>query len=175
MAWTKNREKLHEAAISTVKAISKNKKLNSSPGVFQRPPSGESIVFSSAPRSTKDLTKWRGESDFQAFWHKFHNDKENIALTLPARMLFNEFEISRVEILGAREFQGSKSNITSFLNQRSIEITDKKSMNYISHGANLWLKNEANFDLSEESKIVINDFIEKYKLCLLYTSDAADE
>ena len=110
------------------------------------------------------MTKWRGESDFQAFWHKFHNDKENIALTLPARMLFNEFEISRVEILGAREFQGSKSNITSFLNQRSIEITDKKSMNYISHGANLWLKNEANFDLSEESKIVINDFIEKYKL-----------
>ena len=164
MAWTKNREKLHEAAISTVKAISKNKKLNSSPGVFQRPPSGESIVFSSAPRSTKDLTKWRGESDFQAFWHKFHNDKENIALTLPARMLFNEFEISRVEILGAREFQGSKSNITSFLNQRSIEITDKKSMNYISHGANLWLKDEADFDLSEESKIAINDFIEKYKL-----------
>ena len=164
MAWTKNREKLHEAAISTVKEITKNKRLNSSPGVFQRPPSGESIVFSSAPRSTKDLTKWRGESDFQAFWHKFHNDKENIALTLPARMLFNEFEISRVEILGAIEFQGSKSNITSFLNQRSIEITDKKSMNYISHGANLWLKNEANFDLSEESKIVINDFIEKYKL-----------
>ena len=37
-------------------------------------------------------------------------------------------------------------------------------MNYVSHGANLWLKNEANFDLSEESKIVINDFIEKYKL-----------
>ena len=164
MSWTKNREKLHEAAISTVKAISKHKRLNSSPGVFQRPPSVESIVFSSAPRSTKDLTKWRGESDFQAFWHKFHNDKENISLTLPARMLFNEFEISRVEILGAREFQGSKSNITSFLNQRSIEITDKKSMNYISHGANLWLKNEANFDLSEESKIVINDFIEKYKL-----------
>ena len=97
MAWTKNREKLPEAAISPVIAMSKYNKLNSSPGVFQRPPSGESIVFSSAPRSTKDLDKWRGESDFQAFWHKFHNDKENIALTLPARMLFNEFEISRVE------------------------------------------------------------------------------
>ena len=164
MAWTKNREKLHEAAISTVKAISKNKELNSSPGVFQRPPSGKSIVFSSAPRSTKDLNKWRGESDFQAFWHKFHNDKENISLTLPARMLFNEFEISRVEILGAREFQGSKTNITSFLNQRSIEITDKKSINYLSHGANLWLKDAANFELSKESKLVINDFIEKYKL-----------
>ena len=46
----------------------------------------------------------------------------------------------------------------------SIEITDKKSMNYISHGANLWLKDEEDFDLSEESKIAINDFIEKYKL-----------
>ena len=43
MAWTKNRDKLHEAAISTVKAISKNKKLTSNKGLFQRPPSGTNI------------------------------------------------------------------------------------------------------------------------------------
>jgi cobaltochelatase CobT len=71
MAWTKNRDKLHEAAISTVKAISKNKKITSNTGLFQRPPIGNHIIYSAVPRSTKDINKWRGESDFQAFWHYF--------------------------------------------------------------------------------------------------------
>ena len=51
MAWTKNRDKLHEAAISTVKAISKNKKLTSNKGLYQRPPSGSNIIYSTVPRS----------------------------------------------------------------------------------------------------------------------------
>ena len=151
MAWTKNRDKLHEAAISTVKAISKNKKLSSNKGLFQRPPSGNTIVYSTVPRSTKDLSKWRGESDFQAFWHKYHKKNKEMALTLPARMLFNELEVARVEILGSREFKGSKKNLSDFLNQRSLDIEDTKSLNYLSHGVNLWLKEEANFDLSKES------------------------
>ena len=29
MGWTKNRDKLHEAAISTIRAISKNKQISS--------------------------------------------------------------------------------------------------------------------------------------------------
>ena len=114
MAWTKNRDKLHEAAISTVKAISKNKKLSSNKGLFQRPPSGNTIVYSAVPRSTKDLSKWRGESDFQAFWHKYHKKNKEMALTLPARMLFNELEVARVEILGSREFKGSKKKSFRF-------------------------------------------------------------
>jgi cobaltochelatase CobT len=164
MAWTKNRDKLHEAAISTVKAISKNKKLTSNKGLFQRPPSGTSITYSAVPRSTKDLPKWRGESDFQAFWHKFHKNNKEIPLTLPARMLFNELEIARVEILGSREFKGSKKNLTDFLNQRSLDIEDTKSLNYLSHGVNLWLKEEDGFDLSDESKAIIKNFCDKYKI-----------
>ena len=164
MAWTKNRDKLHEAAISTVKAISKNKKLTSNKGLFQRPPSGTNIIYSAVPRSTKDLSKWRGESDFQAFWHKYHKKNKEMALTLPARMLFNELEVARVEILGAREFQGSKKNLSDFLNQRSLDIEDTKSLNYLSHGANLWLKEEAGFDLSNESKAIIKNFYDKYKI-----------
>ena len=164
MAWTKNRDKLHEAAISTVKAISKNRKLTSNKGLFQRPPSGTSIIYSAVPRSTKELPKWRGESDFQAFWHKFHKNNKEIPLTLPARMLFNELESARVEILGSREFKGSKKNLTDFLNQRSLDIEDTKSLNYLSHGVNLWLKEEASFDLSDESKAIIKNFCDKYKI-----------
>ena len=162
MAWTKNRDRLHEAAISTVKAISKNKQLNSNTGIYQRPPSGNNIIFSSAPRSTKDLSKWRGESDFQAFWHKFHKKRREIPLTLPARMFFNEFEISRVEILGSQEFIGSKKNISNFLDQKSHEFEDTKSLNYLSHGINLWLKEGAGFKFNAKSKTIINDLIKKY-------------
>ena len=164
MAWTKNRDKLHEAAISTVKAISKNKKLSSNKGLFQRPPSRNTIIYSAVPRSTKDLSKWRGESDFQAFWHKYHKKNKEMALTLPARMLFNELEVARVEILGSREFKGSKKNLSNFMNQRSLDIEDTKSLNYLSHGVNLWLKEEANFDLSKESQAIIKNFCDKYKI-----------
>ena len=164
MAWTKNRDKLHEAAISTVKAISKNKKLTSNKGLYQRPPSGSNIIYSTVPRSTKDLSKWRGESDFQAFWHTFHENKTEMPLTLPARMIFNELEVSRVEILGSIEFKGSKKNLSDFLSQRSLDIDDIKSLNYLSHGVNLWLKEEANFPLSDESKTIIKNFCDKYKI-----------
>ena len=44
----------------------------------------------------KDLNKWRGESDFQAFRHLFHKKNKDFQLTLPARMIFNELEIARV-------------------------------------------------------------------------------
>ena len=87
-----------------------------------------------------------------------------MALTLPARMLFNELEVARVEILGSREFKGSKKNLSDFLNQRSLDIEDTKSLNYLSHGVNLWLKEEANFDLSKESQAIIKNFCDKYKI-----------
>ena len=79
-------------------------------------------------------------------------------------MLFNELEVARVEILGSREFKGSKKNLSDFLNQRSLDIEDTKSLNYLSHGVNLWLKEEANFDLSKESQAIIKNFCDKYKI-----------
>ena len=71
MGWIKNRDRLHEAALSSIKSITKKKDLSSKNGIAQRPPSLNQATISSTPRSTKDLPSWRGEADFQSFWHFF--------------------------------------------------------------------------------------------------------
>ena len=162
MGWNKNRERLHEAAFSSVKAISNKKDLTSSTGLSQRPPIEKNIIIPSAPRSSKDLNKWRGESDYQAFWHLFHKKTKELPLTLNARMIFNELEISRIELLGSAKYKGSKKNISEYLDQRSSNIDDNKSMSTLAYGANLWLKNAAKFKLSDESKSILQIFKNKY-------------
>ena len=164
MSWTKKRERLHEAAVSTIRAISNNKKISSNTGLSQRPPTSDHVALPNVPRSFKDLNKWRGESDFQAFWHLFHNKSKDFQLTLPARMIFNELEIARVELLGSSKYLGSERNISEYTNSRSNELEDEKSLNFLSYGANLWLKEFMNFDLSENSKNIISKFIKKYKI-----------
>ncbi len=164
MSWTKKRERLHEAAVSTIRAISNNKKISSNTGLSQRPPTSEHVALPNVPRSFKDLNKWRGESDFQAFWHLFHKKSKDFQLTLPARMIFNELEIARVELLGSSKYLGSERNISEYTNSRSNELEDEKSLNFLSYGANLWLKEFMNFDLSENSKNIISKFIKKYKI-----------
>ena len=116
MSWTKKRERLHEAAVSTIRAISNNKKISSNTGLSQRPPTSDHVALPNVPRSFKDLNKWRGESDFQAFWHLFHNKSKDYQLTLPARMIFNELEIARVELLGSSKYLGSERNISEYTN-----------------------------------------------------------
>ena len=164
MSWTKKRERLHEAAVSTIRAISSNKKISSNTGLSQRPPTSDHVALPNVPRSFKDLNKWRGESDFQAFWHLFHKKSKDFQLTLPARMIFNELEIARVELLGSSKYLGSERNISEYTNSRSNELEDEKSLNFLSYGANLWLKEFMNFDLSENSKNIISKFIKKYKI-----------
>ena len=164
MSWTKKRERLHEAAVSSIRAISKNKKISSNTGLSQRPPTNDHVALPNVPRSFKDLNKWRGESDFQAFWHLFHKKNKDFQLTLPARMIFNELEIARVELLGSSKYLGSARNISEYTNSRSNELEDEKSLNFLSYGANLWLKEFMNFDLSENSKNIISKFIKKYKI-----------
>ncbi len=164
MSWTKKRERLHEAAVSTIRAISNNKKISSNTGLSQRPPTSDHVALPNVPRSFKDLNKWRGESDFQAFWHLFHKKSKDFQLTLPARMIFNELEIARVELLGSSKYLGSARNISEYTNSRSNELEDEKSLNFLSYGANLWLKEFMNFDLSENSKNIVSKFIEKYKI-----------
>ncbi len=164
MSWTKKRERLHEAAVSSIRAISNNKKISSNTGLSQRPPTSDHVALPNVPRSFKDLNKWRGESDFQAFWHLFHNKSKDYQLTLPARMIFNELEIARVELLGSSKYLGSARNISEYTNSRSNELEDEKSLNFLSYGANLWLKEFMNFDLCENSKNIISKFIEKYKI-----------
>ena len=160
MSWVKNRDKLHEAALSSIKSISKNKNISSKNGIASRPPSPNQATISSIPRSTKELAKWRGESDFQAFWYLFHKTKPEISLTLPARLVFNELEMSRVEILGSNIYKGSKTNIIRYL--EGIEIEDKKSPQYLAFCSNLWLKDLFEFDLAPSSKKILKEFSENY-------------
>ena len=160
MSWVKNRDKLHEAALSSIKSISKNKNISSRNGIASRPPSSDQAIISSIPRSTKELAKWRGESDFQAFWYLFHKTKPEISLTLPARLVFNELEMSRVEILGSNIYKGSKTNIIRYL--EGIEIEDKKSPQYLAFCSNLWLKDLFEFDLAPSSKKILKEFSENY-------------
>jgi len=160
MSWVKNRDKLHEAALSSIKSISKNKNISSRNGIASRPPSSDQATISSIPRSTKELAKWRGESDFQAFWYLFHKTRPEISLTLPARLVFNELEMSRVEILGSNIYKGSKTNIIRYL--EGIEIEDKKSPQYLAFCSNLWLKDLFEFDLAPSSKKILKKFSENY-------------
>ena len=164
MGWTKNRDKLHEAAISTIRAISKNKQISSNTGLSQRPPTSNHIVVPAVPRSVKNIYEWRGESDFQAFWFLFHKNSKDFPLTLPAKMIFNELEIARVELLGCSEYLGAEKNITEYSNARSNNLEDEKSLNFISYGANLWLKEIAEFDLNNNSKNILNKFRKKFKI-----------
>ena len=164
MGWTKNRDKLHEAAISTIRAISKNKQISSNTGLSQRPPTSNHIVVPAVPRSVKNIYEWRGESDFQAFWFLFHKNSKDFPLTLPAKMIFNELEIARIELLGCSEYLGSEKNIAEYSNARSNNLEDEKSLNFISYGANLWLKEIAGFDLNNNSKNILKKFRKKFKI-----------
>lgn len=164
MGWSIHREKLHQAAISTAKAISKNKKIVSSTGLSQRPPNINQVKIPLAPQSKNNIYEWRGEADFQAFWHLFHKISNEISLTLPAKMIFNELEISRVEILGCREYKGSQKNINKYINSKSNEFKDEETLSYISYGSNLWLKEIAGFELNNKSKKILKAFLNKYKI-----------
>ena len=168
MGWIKNRDKLYEASISSIKAIAKNKDLTSKNGIPQRPPVLDQASLSSTPRSTKDISTWRGESDFQAFWFAYHKPIKEIPLTLPARLVFNELEMSRVEIIGSSDFKGSKTNIIDYLEAKSLSIEDQKSPNYTALCANLWLKDAAGITLLPASQKILNNFNEKFASANLF-------
>ena len=160
MSWVKHRDKLHEAALSSVKSISKIKTITSKNGIPQRPPAQNLATLTSAPRSSKDLPSWRGEADFQAFWYLFHKIKPEVQLSVSARIVFNELEMSRVEILGSSYYKGSKTNISEYL--KTINIDDKKSPHYLALCSNLWLKNACGINLSASLKQLLKEFNERY-------------
>src|SRR6056300_1236165 len=162
MGWVKNRDRLHEAALSSIKSISKKKEISSKNGIAQRPPLLNQASISSTPRSTKDLPSWRGETDFQSFWYLFHEEKNKPPLTLDARIVFNELEMSRTEILGSNLYKGSKTNIINYLDNKSLNTEDKKSSNYLALCSNLWLKNLVGFELKPSSKELVAEFSRKY-------------
>ncbi len=163
MRWVKNRDRLHEAALSSIKSISKKKEISSKNGIAQRPPLLNQASISSTPRSTKDLPSWRGETDYQSFWYLFHDEKNDLPLTLDARIVFNELEISRTEILGSNLYMGSKTNIINYLDDRSLNIEDKRSSNFLALCSNLWLKDLAGFDLKPSSKELVAEFNKRFE------------
>ena len=163
MGWVKNRDRLHEAALSSIKSISKKKEISSKNGIAQRPPLLNQASISSTPRSTKDLPSWRGETDYQSFWYLFHDEKNDLPLTLDARIVFNELEMSRTEILGSNLYMGAKTNIINYLDDRSLNIEDKRSSNFLALCSNLWLKDLAGFDLKPSSKELVAQFNKRFE------------
>ena len=163
MGWVKNRDRLHEAALSSIKSISKKKEISSKNGIAQRPPLLNQASISSTPRSTKDLPSWRGETDYQSFWYLFHDEKNDLPLTLDARIVFNELEMSRTEILGSNLYMGAKTNIINYLDDRSLNIEDKRSSNFLALCSNLWLKDLAGFDLKPSSKELVAEFNKRFE------------
>ena len=85
-----------------------------------------------------------------------------IPLTLPARITFNELEMSRVEILGSNNYKGSKKNIIEYLDTKSMNADDKKSPNFLALCSNLWLKESLGFKLGPSAKKLLVSFDKKY-------------
>ena len=161
MKWLKRRESLHEASVSSLKAISQQKDISSRIGSPLRPPSKNMAQISPVPRSSRNLDVWRAESDFQAFWIKFHSNKiikKNVAPI--AQEIIDELEIARVEILGGRELKGAKKNISKYYNKISEEIYDINESTPLIF--NLWLKDISGNEVSSRSKNFINDLKNEY-------------
>ena len=158
MSWVKNREEFKQAVLSTTRAISNNPSLESTSQASSRPPSLTQISLQNPPRSSSQISSWRGEADFQAFWHLYH--KENPPLKMPkiARDFFAELELSRVEMIGGETFPGAKSNLSLFLNTEAKKNIDNKIPSINPLASNLWLKKLNGDELQEESKNVVSAF-----------------
>ena len=159
MSWVKNREEFKQAVLSATRAISHNSNLESTSQASSRPPSLSHISLQNPPRSSSQINSWRGEADFQAFWHLYH--KENPSLKMPkiARDFFAELELSRVEMIGGEAFPGAKTNLSLFLNAEAKKNIDNKIPSINPLASNLWLKKLNGYELHENSKNIVNAFL----------------
>jgi len=159
MSWIKNREEFKQAALSTARAVSKIQNLETTSQTSSRPPSSSQISLHYPPRSSSQIDAWRGEGDFQAFWHAFH--KEHVSLKMPkiARDFFAELELSRVEMIGCERFPGAKINLNAYLNTQAKKGIDNKVPPLNPLAANLWLKQLNGESLHEDSKNIVNAFL----------------
>ncbi len=92
------------------------------------------------PKSTsiKDIEKSRGEADFLAFKHRYHN------ATLHAHkkpfdedqaMLFNALEAARIEAVGSIAFKGASKNVSAALNTRYSRMDLNHSVEHLGDSA----------------------------------------
>ena len=126
MSWIKDREEFKQATLSAVKAISKEKDLSTNSKPSNRPPLTSEISLNHPPRSSAQINAWRGEADFQAFWHVFHKDNNHLEMSKLTRDFLGELELSRVEILGGKNFPGAQLNIHQYLDAEAKKTIDIK-------------------------------------------------
>ena len=112
MSWQHKRKFLQTAGESTAKAISRSKDLFIEAKSPERIPQSNKLNIDQPPNSRRQLNKWRGEIDSQAFWNLFHKESPKMVDSRYKQYL-NELELARVEILGGKTYEGTISNITS--------------------------------------------------------------
>ena len=159
MSWIKNREEFKQAALSTARAVSKIQNLETTSQTSGRPPSSSQISLHYPPRSSSQIDAWRGEGDFQAFWHAFHKEHASLKMPKIARDFFAELELSRVEMIGCERFPGAKINLNAYLNTQAKKGIDNKVPPLNPLAANLWLKQLNGESLHEDSKNIVNAFL----------------
>ena len=159
MSWVKNREEFKQAALSTVKAISKEKDLITNSKPSNRPPLTSEISLSHPPRSSTQINAWRGEADFQAFWHVFHKDNNHLEMSKLTRDFLGELELSRVEILGGKNFPGAQLNIHQYLDAEAKKTIDNKVPAINPLAINLWLKSISGQKLLQNSSKLVKAFL----------------
>jgi len=159
MSWVKNREEFKQAALSTARAVSKNQNLESTSQASSRPPSSSQLSLHYPPRSSSQINAWRGEADFQTFWHTFHKEYASIKMPKIARDFFTELELSRVEMVGGEKFPGARINLNAYLNTQAKKGIDNKVPPLNPLAVNLWLKQLNGETLAEDSKNTVNAFL----------------
>jgi len=159
MSWIKDREEFKQAALSTVKAISKEKDLLTNSKPSNRPPLTSEISLSHPPRSSTQINAWRGEADFQAFWHVFHKDNNHLEMSKLTRDFLGELELSRVEILGGKNFPGAQLNIHQYLDAEAKKTIDNKVPAINPLAINLWLKSISGQKLLQNSSKLVKAFL----------------
>ena len=160
MSWIKDREEFKQAALSSARAIGKDKELHGTSQASSRPPKSSQISLNHPPRSSVQVSAWRGESDFQTFWHSLHKDTGEIKMPKLARDFFAELELSRVEMLGGSDFPGARSNIQQYLETEAKKSIDNKIPALNPLAVNLWLKKVNGESLPENSKELVNAFLQ---------------
>ena len=160
MSWIKDREEFKQAALSSARAIAKDKDLQGTSQASTRPPTSSQISLNNPPRSSAQVSAWRGESDFQTFWHSLHKDIGELKMPKLARDFFAELELSRVEMLGGSNFPGAKSNIQKYLETEAKKNIDNKAPALNPLAINLWLKKINGENLPQNSAELVNAFLQ---------------
>ena len=159
MSWIKDREEFKQATLSAVKAISKEKDLSTNSKPSNRPPLTSEISLNHPPRSSAQINAWRGEADFQAFWHVFHKDNNHLEMSKLTRDFLGELELSRVEILGGKNFPGAQLNIHQYLDAEAKKTIDNKVPAINPLAINLWLKSISGQKLLQNSSKLVKAFL----------------